>query len=133
MRCLLAFVSFATVFASLSANADANIYRCEVMSDAYIKADGSLEVMSDSPRVGQDFTVIKKSGEVIGDVMDSLKNPRIISRGAKGQPYKILWEQKSAGKNGVYLDYLSIDNVSGKEEKPFGFFSGSMMLAGICR
>ncbi|QWD62580.1 hypothetical protein [Polynucleobacter sp. MWH-UH25E] len=133
MRYLLALISFVIIFASSAARADANIYHCEVMSDAYIKSDGSLEVMSDSPRVGQEFTVIKKSGEIVGDVMDSLKNPRIISRGGNGQPYKILWEQKSASKNGIYVDYLSIDNVLGKEEKPFGFFSGSMLLAGICR
>ncbi|WP_353432918.1 hypothetical protein [Polynucleobacter sp. MWH-UH23A] len=103
------------------------------MSDAYIKPGGSLDLMTDSPRVGQEFTVIKKSGEIVGDVMDSLKNPRIVSRGGNQQPYKILWEQKSASKNGVYLDYLSIDNVPGKEEKSFGFFSGSMLLAGVCR
>jgi hypothetical protein len=76
---------------------------------------------------------MKKSGEIVGDVMDSLKNPRIVSRGGNQQPYKILWEQKSTNKNGIYLDYLSIDNASSKGEKAFGFFSGSMLLAGVCK
>jgi hypothetical protein len=133
MKCLFVLFYFVAAFTSSTAIADANIYRCEVMGDAYIKSDGSIELMSDGPRVGQEFTVIKKSGEVIGDVMDSLRHPRIVSRGGNQQPYKILWEQKSVSKNGVYLDYLSIDNVPGKEEKPFGFFSGSMLLTGFCR
>ena len=133
MKNQLVLMACVFTFISSSVHADNNIYRCEVMSDAYIKSDGSLELMSDSPRVGQEFTVIKKSGEIVGDVMDSLKNPRIVSRGGNQQPYKILWEQKSASKNGVYLDYLSINQVPGKEEKPFGFFSGSMLLTGVCR
>jgi hypothetical protein len=133
MKYLLVLASFIATFASSIAIADANIYRCEVMSDAYIKPDGSLELMSESPRVGQEFTVIKKSGEIVGDVMDTLKNPRIVSRGGNQQPYKILWEQKSTNKNGIYLDYLSIENASSRGEKAFGFFSGSMLLAGVCK
>lgn len=49
---------FRPTFTSSTAIADANIYRCEVMSDAYIKLDESLELMCESPRVGQEFTVV---------------------------------------------------------------------------
>lgn len=114
------------------AMADPNIFQCHVVSDAYIKQDGSLDVVKNSPRVGQRFTVIKKTGEVIGDVMDSLKKPRIIGSGNDKNTYKLIWEQKSSSKNGVYIDYLNIDGSVNEGKKPFGFFSGSMLMSGWC-
>ena len=118
--------------APLVAIADPNIYQCKVVSDAYIKQDGSLELLKNSPRIGQRFTVIKKTGEIIGDVMDSLKKPRVISSGKDTNSYKLVWEQKSSGKNGIYIDYLSIDSSISEGRKPFGFFSGSLLMAGWC-
>jgi hypothetical protein len=107
-------------------------YRCEVLSDAYIKSNGELDIVKDSPRIGQEFAVIKKTGEVIGDVMDSLKNPRVLASGSKGNSYKVIWVQKSAGKNGAFVDYLSIEEFASGGKKPFGFFSGSLLMTGVC-
>lgn len=107
-------------------------YRCEVLSDAYIKSNGELDIVKDSPRIGQEFAVIKKTGEVIGDVMDSLKNPKILATGSKSNSYKVVWVQKSAGKNGAFVDYLSIDESVSNSKKPFGFFSGGLLLSGVC-
>ena len=107
-------------------------YRCEVLSDAYIKSNGELDIVKDSPRIGQEFAVIKKTGEVIGDVMDSLKNPRVLASGSKGNSYKVIWVQKSAGKNGAFVDYLSIDEFASSGKKPFGFFSGGLLMTGTC-
>lgn len=132
----IVLASLISLFAALipaGAHANTNIYQCEVLSDAFIKSNGSLELMSESMRVRQKFTVFKKTGEIVGDVMDSLKNPRIVSRGLNRQPYKVIWEQKSATKSGVYVDYLSIDETAGQADKPFGFFSGSLVLSGVCR
>ena len=116
----------------LVAIADSNLYQCQIVSDAYIKQDGSLDVIKNSPRVGQRFTVFKKTGEIISDVMDSLTKPRVISPGKDGAAYKLIWEQKSSGKNGIYIDYLSIDNSVKESKKPFGFFSGSLLISGWC-
>ena len=108
-------------------------YRCEVLSDAYIESNGELDIVKNSPRVGQEFAVIKKTGEVVGDVMDSLGKPKIVASGSKGNAYKIIWTQKSAGKNGVFVDYLSIDEFSKDGKKPFGFFSGALLMTGVCQ
>jgi hypothetical protein len=112
--------------------ANEKIYRCEVLSDAYIKSNGELSLVQDSPRVGQEFAVVKKTGEVIGDVMDSLKNPKILASGSNGNPYKVIWVQKSAGKNGAFVDYLSIEEFASGSKKPFGFFSGGLLMTGVC-
>lgn len=109
-----------------------NVYQCTVLSDAYIKEDGALNILRDSSRIGQKFTVIKNTGEIIGDVMDAMKNPKVISAGSERNAYKVIWEQKSASKNGVFVDYLSIDESSKSKRKPFGFFSGSLLLTGFC-
>jgi hypothetical protein len=117
---------------SHSALANEKTYRCEVLSDAYIKSNGELSLVQDSPRVGQDFAVIKKTGEVVGDVMDTLKNPKVIASGSKSNSYKVVWIQKSEGKNGAFVDYLNIDLFVKEAKKPFGFFSGGLLMTGVC-
>ena len=107
-------------------------YRCEILSDAYIKSNGELDLVKDSPRVGQEFAVIKKTGEVIGDVMDSLGKPKVIASGSASNPYKVIWTQKAAGKDGAFVDYLSIEGFGKDGKNPFGFFSGSLLITGIC-
>lgn len=122
----------AAVVAPLQAYADPHFYQCQVMSDAYIKADGSLDVLRDSPRVGEKFTVIKGTGEVIGDVMDALNNPKVIPSIGGKYSYKVIWEQKAEGSGGAFVDYLNIDEFVKGKKKPFGFFSGSLLLTGLC-
>lgn len=117
---------------SHSVLANEKTYRCEVLSDAYIKSTGELSLVQDSPRVGQEFAVVKRTGEVIGDVMDSLKNPKVLASGSKGNSYKVIWVQKSAGKNGAFVDYLSIEEFASGSKKPFGFFSGGLLMSGVC-
>jgi hypothetical protein len=117
---------------SHSVLANEKTYRCEVLSDAYIKSNGELSIVQDSPRVGQEFAVIKKTGEVVGDVMDTLKNPKVIASGSKSNSYKVVWMQKSEGKNGAFVDYLNIDLFVKEAKKPFGFFSGGLLMTGIC-
>ena len=122
----------AAVVVPLQAYADPHFYQCQVMSDAYIKADGSLDVLRDSPRVGEKFTVIKGTGEVIGDVMDALNNPKVIPSIGGKYSYKVIWEQKAEGNGGAFVDYLNIDEFVKGKKKPFGFFSGSLLLTGLC-
>jgi hypothetical protein len=117
---------------SFGALANEKTYRCEVLSDAYIKSNGELSLVQDSPRVGQEFAVVKRTGEVIGDVMDSLKNPKVLASGSKGNSYKVVWIQKSEGKNGAFVDYLSIEEFASGSKKPFGFFSGGLLMTGVC-
>ena len=122
----------AAVVAPLQAYADPHFYQCQVMSDAYIKADGSLDVLRDSPRAGEKFTVIKGTGEVIGDVMDALNNPKVFPSIGGKNSYKVIWEQKAEGSGGAFVDYLNIDEFVKGKKKPFGFFSGSLLLTGLC-
>ena len=126
------FITCSIALASAQSHAASNIYQCQVLSDAFIRSDGVMELVKDSPRLEQKFTVIKKTGEVIGDVMDPLKNPKVLSQGSEKNAYKIIWQQKSATKNGVFIDYLSIDESARGSKKPFGFFSGTMVISGIC-
>lgn len=121
-----------SVFISPSVFANDKTYRCEVLSDAYIKSNGELDIVQDSPRIGQEFAVIKKTGEVIGDVMDALKNPKVLADGSASNAYKVIWVQKSAGKNGAFVDYLSINAFVKDSKKPFGFFSGGLLMTGFC-
>lgn len=132
MKRLFTLISLVLAMAPLGAIANPNIYQCEVVSDLYIKQDGALDLMQNSSRIGQRFTVIKKTGEIIGDVMDSLNKPRVIVSGADKNSYKLIWQQKSSANNGVYIDYLSIDGSVSASKKPFGFFSGSLLMSGWC-
>ena len=132
MNHLLTLLSVAAIVSPLKAYADPHYYQCQVMSDAYIKSSGSLEILKDSPRIGEKFTVIKGTGVVIGDVMDVLTNPKVLASGDEKNSYKVIWEQKARGKNGAFVDYLNIDEFVKGKTKSFGFFSGSILLTGIC-
>ena len=132
MKCFLIPLLVIATFTSARAFTAPNIYQCQVVTDGFIKADGSLDLVKNGPRIGQRFTVIKKTGEIIGDVMDSLKSPRVITLGDEQNSYKVIWEQKSASKNGYFIDYLNIDVFAKGLKKPFGFFSGSLILTGWC-
>ncbi|MBU3553493.1 MULTISPECIES: hypothetical protein [Polynucleobacter] len=44
----------------------------------------------------------------------------------------MLWTQKASGKDEVFVDYLNIDEFVKGKKKPFGFFSGSLLITGIC-
>jgi hypothetical protein len=112
--------------------ANEKTYRCEVLSDAYIKSNGELDIVKDSPRIGQEFAVVKKTGEVIGDVMDFLGKPKVIASGSDSNSYKVIWTKKSAGKNGAFVDYLSIEGFAKDGKKSFGFFSGALLMTGVC-
>ena len=126
---LLTTLVVATPF---SVNATPAVYQCQVLSDAYIRESGVLDVQKDSPRVGQKFVVTKSTGEVIGDIMDPLKNPKVVSLGSEKNSYKVIWTQKSAGKNGAFVDYLSIEGFAKDGKYPFGFFSGALLMTGVC-
>jgi hypothetical protein len=130
-RSLLTLLICAEFFSS-DVFAAEKTYRCEVLSDAYIKSNGELDIVKDSPRIGQEFAVIKKTGEVVGDVMDSLGKPKVIASGSKSNSYKVVWIQNSEGKNGAFVDYLSIQEYVSGSKKPFGFFSGGLLLTGVC-
>ena len=132
MNYLFAFLSAVAIFVPLQAYAGSNFYQCQVMSDAYIKSDGTLDVLRDSPRIGQKFTVIKDAGKVIGDVMDTLNNPKVITFGGEKSSYKVVWQQNAASNSGTFVDYLNVDEFIKGKQKPFGFFSGSLLLTGFC-
>jgi len=131
-KCSRVLILIFSLLISHTVLANEKTYRCEVLSDAYIKSNGELSLVQDSPRVGQEFAVVKRTGEVIGDVMDSLKNPKVIASGSKGNSYKVVWIQKSEGKNGAFVDYLSIEEFPSGGKKPFGFFSGGLLMTGVC-
>ncbi|WP_114636643.1 hypothetical protein [Polynucleobacter necessarius] len=131
-KCSEVLIFIFSLLISHTVLANEKTYRCEVLSDAYIKSNGELSLAKDSPRVGQEFAVVKRTGEVIGDVMDSLKNPKVLASGSKGNSYKVVWIQKSEGKNGAFVDYLSIEEFASGGKKPFGFFSGGLLMTGVC-
>jgi hypothetical protein len=133
MNYLLTLLSLVAIASPLQAYADPHYYQCQVMGDAYIQSSGSLEVLHDSSRIDAKFTVIKSTGVVIGDVMDVLNGPKVIALGDEKNSYKVIWEQKAAGKNGAFVDYLNVDEFVKGKKKPFGFFSGGLLLTGICK
>ena len=129
---LFTLLTTLAIAAPFNVQAAPAVYQCQVMSDAYIRESGTLDVQRDSPRVGQKFVVTKKTGEVIGDIMDPLKNPKVVSLGGEKNSYKVVWEQKSQDKKSAFVDYLNIDEFVKGKSKPFGFFSGSLLMTGLC-
>ena len=128
-------ISLLFVFAAttpIQSIASSSNYQCEVITDAYIKGSGNLDLLRDSQRIGQRFTVVKTTGQIAGDIIDGLSNPKVVALGSEKNVYKVIWQQKAAGKDGAFVDYLSIDESVKGKLKPFGFFSGGSIFTGIC-
>ncbi len=128
---LTALFTIATV-APIESHGSPGYYICQVSSDAHIKNSGALDLLRNSPRIGEKFSVNKKTGAVAGDIFDALNTPQLIARGSDQNSFKVLWIQKSAGKNGAFVDYLSIEEFVKGKKKPFGFFSGGLLMTGSC-
>lgn len=132
MKHLLAVIFAIATVAPIESYGSSGYYVCQVSSDAHIKNSGALDLLRNSPRIGEKFSVNKNTGAVVGDIFDALNNPQVIARGSDQNSFKVLWIQKSAGKNGAFVDYLSIEEFAKGKKKPFGFFSGGLLITGTC-
>ena len=132
MNYLLSILFAIATVAPIESFGAPNYYVCQVSSDAHIKNNGVLDLLPNSPRIGQKFSVDKNTGQIIGDIFDALNTPKVIAHGSDQNAYKVLWIQKAAGKDGAFVDYLSIEEFVKGKKKPFGFFSGGLLITGFC-
>jgi hypothetical protein len=128
---LFSFFLFSGFF-SLNAFAGSQDYQCQILTDSGINDKGSLDLRIDSLRIGKKFAVDRKTGEVIGGVLFALDNPKVMAFGSEQNSFIVLWAQEAGGKNGAFVEYLTIREYAKGKKKPFGFFTGGMLLTGLC-
>lgn len=109
-----------------------NSYQCLVLSNASIEDSGYIKILPKSLHIGQKFAVDRKTGVLIGDIFVSFGEPKVIARGSKDNSFKVIWLKEAGGKDGMFLDYLSIDEFKSGAKKSFSYFTGGLLFAGVC-
>ena len=134
MRCIALLI--ASLFSSLS-YAGAYSYSCEINGEYKFGSDGQLVPDDRKIYLGQQFNVERKSGVVLGAGVgnSSYLTKTVIDIGGKEQAYKLIWISKevvgtNGGRNAVYL---SVEEYSESDVKPFSMIVGSQVLSGVCQ
>lgn len=123
---------FVFVFYSPFSFSGENSYQCIVLNDAFVEGDGKISIKPKSLNIGKKFAIDRKTGVLIGDVFFTFGEPKVIARGSKDNSFKVIWMKESGGKDGMFLDYLSIDEYISGTKKPFSYFTGSQLSTGLC-
>jgi len=109
-----------------------NSYQCQITSDATIGDDGNIAIHPKSLNLGKKFAVDRKTGVVIGDVFFTFGEPKVFAVGSKDNAFKVIWIKNAGGSNGMFIDYLSIEEFAKGDKKPFAYFTGSQITSGLC-
>jgi len=129
---LMLLIGISIISISRLAISGVSSYQCEVISDATLEKDGTLKMHPKSLNIGKKFAIDRKTGVLIGDVFFGWGDPKVIASGSKDNAFKVLWTKKAGGTNGVFIDYLSIEEFNQGIKKPFSYFTGSQITTGFC-
>jgi hypothetical protein len=131
----LFFLLLFTFFGSLNVIAGDYSYQCIVMSVATIQDDGKTIIQSQNLNIGKRFAIDKKTGSLTGDVFFAafpFTSPQIIAKGSKDGSFKVLWLSKAGGKDGAHSELLVVQEYLSHPKKPFSYFTGTMLISGLC-
>jgi len=110
-------------------------YQCIVVSISTIQEDGKTNIQSQNLNIGKRFALDKKTGSLTGDVFFAafpFTTPQIIAKGSKDSSFKVLWLSKAGGKDGAHSDLLVVQEYVSQLKKPFSYFTGAMLISGLC-
>lgn len=110
-------------------------YQCIVVSISTIQEDGKTNIHSQNLNIGKRFALDKKTGSLTGDVFFAafpFTTPQIIAKGSKDSSFKVLWLSKAGGKDGAHSDLLVVQEYVSQLKKPFSYFTGAMLISGLC-
>lgn len=109
-----------------------NSYQCIILSNASVEDNGYIKIQPKSFHIGKKFAVDRKTGVLIGDMFVSFGEPKVIAKGSKDNSFKVIWLKEAGGKDGMFLDILSIDEFKSGAKKPFSYFTGDLLFTGVC-
>ena len=110
-------------------------YQCIVVSISTIQEDGKTNIHSQNLNIGKRFAIDKKTGSLTGDVFFAafpFTTPQIVAKGSKDSSFKVLWLSKAGGKDGAHSDLLVVQEYVSQLKKPFSYFTGAMLISGLC-
>jgi hypothetical protein len=115
---------------TLRAFAGGGGYVCRIVSESIINDSGSIEVRPKHPIIGQDFTVDRASGRIIGRYIGSQgRDPNVIEHGSNQQSFKVI-AKNSWGY--VHLMLLEVEEYNQGVEKPFLLVDDTEVMSGLC-
>ncbi len=118
---------------SLAANQD---YKCEIERVSVVEGnDSNTYKMFAESFIGQEFTVDRKTGLMVGSLKNSyVTSPQVIDIGSSENSYKVVSTMRvdqgaGAGSN-IYA--LNVDEFIEGPKKPFVFLQNNKVFFGTC-
>lgn len=119
-----------TVLLSSRAYAAQEGYVCHIDAFSRLQNDGTMNLDTTDPIVGKEFTVDRRSGEVLGRYISSNGfRTEVLDAGSKQQSFKVI-AKNSFGF--LHIMYLEIMEFSDQLSKPFLLVIGSVVYSGRC-
>jgi hypothetical protein len=107
-------------------------YVCTVATFSRLADDGTLRSDGDDPIIGQEFTVDRQSGKIIGRYMASGGyTTTVLDFGSSSQTFKVL--AKTPEGLFVHILYLEIQEFRKEILKPFLLVDSSLVYSGRCK
>lgn len=117
-------------FLSASALAGVDSYVCTISSFSWLRDDGILVSDPKDPIIGEEFTVDRTTGKIIGRYMSSTGfRTEVLDAGSTRQAFKVL-ARNSAGF--LHVLYLEIQEFHNAVRKPFILVQGTLVYGGAC-
>jgi hypothetical protein len=104
-------------------------YVCTVSSFSHLTAEGTLNSDPQDPFIGQQFTVDRQSGKIIGKHVSSRGfKTEVLEYGSTSQSFKMLGRSPGF----LHILYMEILEFSEASLKPFVLVDGSRIYSGRC-
>lgn len=115
---------------STSAFAGVNAYQC-VIQKHYLLTHGELELAKNSSYKNVAFSVNRKTGEIVSDVI-GLPTIYKIDHGSKDNSFKVLYTSVKGAPN-TFIDVLVVREYEEGLNKSFTLSDGTSVKSGFCR
>jgi len=126
---LVATVFFCFYVSAADAGSDG--YVCTVESFNRLTNEGTLVGNAKDPIIGQEFTVDRKSGKIIGKYIGSAGfNTEVLDSGSGNQSFKVLARNPWGF---LHVLYLEIQEFHKEPRKPFLLVDASIVYTGTCQ
>lgn len=114
----------------VSALAGSDGYVCTVRSFHRLGDAGTLSTEPKDPIVGQEFTVDRSTGKILGRyISNSSFKTEVLDAGSKTQSFKTIAKSHAGFLHVIYYQVLEFAEGS---RKPFVLMDGSLIYAGTC-
>ena len=125
------FVCLPFIFSSVTSTAGERAFFCEVKNIYTLNSIGAIETESRAavPRVGDSFTVDRRTGAVVGERIPVMRPDKfdVLAAGTDGNAFSLVYSARTR------VAFLRIENYRNEQLAPFFLQDGIWIVSGTCK